>query len=128
MYTVPAYLIYLTLSIFVTVFVSRTLSRNGEVYLIDGFVGNVELAKSLNHMLVVGFYLLNLGFVFLRMNQSVPLETIEQLIVYQTANIGFVLIVLGCMHFFNMLVIHKYRDSQLRKYAVEANASMTQGE
>ena len=72
MLTSITYLVYLTLSIFITVFVARTLSRNGLPFLIRGFKGNEDIAVSTNHLLVVGFYLLNLGFVLLRMRTGDP--------------------------------------------------------
>ena len=101
------YLVYLALSIFITVYVARTLSRNGLPFLIQGFKGNRDIAVSTNHLLVVGFYLVNLGFVLLRMRINGAINTVEQLIVYQTSNIGVVLVVLGVFHFFNMYVIHR---------------------
>ena len=115
MFTSLAYAIYILASIGITVFVSRTLSKNGEIYLIDGFNGNEVLAKSINHMLVVGFYLLNLGFVLLRMRTGSAINTIEEVIVYLSYGLGFVLFALGIAHFFNMLVIHKYREGQIKK-------------
>lgn len=107
------YLIYLALSIFITVFVARTLSRNGLPFLIRGFKGNEDIAVSTNHLLVVGFYLVNLGFVLLRMRTEGAINTFEELIVYQTSNIGVVLLVLGVFHFFNMYVIHRVGRSEL---------------
>jgi hypothetical protein len=107
------YIIYIALSVFITVFVSRTLSKNGLPFLVEGFKGNVELATSTNHLLVVGFYLVNLGFVLLRMQTGVFIETVEDLIVYQAAGIGFVLLILGLAHFFNMYVIHRLSVSGL---------------
>ena len=117
MYNAHAYCLYIIISIFITVFVSRTLSKNGEVYLIDGFNGNDALAKSVNHMLVVGFYLLNLGFVLTRMQNGGRLDSVESVIIYLSSNVGLVLLVLGFAHFFNMFVIHKFRDNQIRKQA-----------
>ncbi len=105
------YLVYIGFSVFITIFVSRTLSRNGLAFLVDGFNGNRELATSTNHLLVVGFYLVNLGFVLLRMQTDVAIETIEELIVYQASGLGFVLLILGAAHFLNMYVIHLFRRS-----------------
>lgn len=102
------YVVYISLSVFVTIYVSRTLSRNGLAFLIDGFNGNDVLARSTNHLLVVGFYLVNLGFVLLRMRTGVVINNFEQLIVYQASGLGLVLLVLGLAHFFNMWVIHRY--------------------
>ncbi len=115
MITSITYITYIIISIGITVFVSRTLSKNGEIYLIDGFNGNVELAKSVNHMLVVGFYLINVGFVLLRLQASNQLINFESMIIYLSANIGLVLLILGALHFFNMIVIHKFRENGLKK-------------
>ena len=64
-YVVGAYLGYLIISIGLTVWVARTLSKNGRIFLVDSFLGNAELADSVNHLLVVGFYLINAGYVSL---------------------------------------------------------------
>ena len=90
------------------------LSRNGLAFLIEGFRGNRELAESTNHLLVVGFYLVNLGFVLLRMQTDPFLENVGDVIVYQTEGIGLVLLVLGIAHFFNMYVVHRISRSGLQ--------------
>lgn len=120
MYTATAYAIYIFISIVITVFVSRTLSKNGEIYLIDGFGGNLALAKSVNHMLVVGFYLLNLGFVLLRIKGGQKIDSLDHLLIYLSNNIGVVMFILGIMHFMNMFLIHRFRSVQIRKLREEA--------
>src|SRR5262249_23199559 len=60
---VVTYLIYLLISVALTVWVARTLHKRGAIFLVDAFHGNAELAASVNHLLVVGFYLINIGFV-----------------------------------------------------------------
>ena len=62
-YPVWTYLVYLTVSVALTMWVARTLHRNGRIFLVDAFHGNEGLADSVNHLLVVGFYLVNIGFV-----------------------------------------------------------------
>ena len=106
------YLTYIAFSLFITVYVSHTLSRNGLAFLVEGFKGNETLARSTNHLLVVGFYLVNLGFVLLRMRTGVQIDTFEQLIVYQASGLGLVLFVLGLAHFFHMYVIHRISRSE----------------
>ncbi len=54
MYIVESYLLYLAISIAVTIWVARTLHRSGRVFLVDAFGGNEALADSVNHLLVVG--------------------------------------------------------------------------
>ena len=55
------YLCYLVISVALTVWVARTLSTNGRVFLVNSFASDERLADSINHLLVVGFYLINLG-------------------------------------------------------------------
>ena len=121
MLTSTAYVSYIVCSVFITIFVSHTLSKNGKVYLVDGFNGDHELASSVNHMLVVGFYLLNLGFVLLQMRTGVVIEDIDSLIVYLSSGLGFVLFVLGIAHFFNMYVIHKFRKGHVERIGKATN-------
>jgi hypothetical protein len=74
MYIVAAYVAYLAISLAVTVWVARTLHRNGRIFLVDAFHGNAALADSVNHLLVVGFYLINFGYVTLALRTSAALE------------------------------------------------------
>ena len=85
---------------------------------------NEALAKSVNHMLVVGFYLLNLGFVLLRMQADQGIGGVDQLLLYLSENIGIVLLILGIVHFFNMFVIHRFRRAQLNRKREDAQAEV----
>lgn len=109
-----AYIIYLVLSIFVTVYVSSALSRFGLAILVEGYQGNTELARSTNHLLSVGFYLVSLGFVMLRMRGNVNITDFEHLFVYEVKGLGLVMLILGLAHFFFMYVIHRISESRLR--------------
>ena len=64
-WTVGTYVLYLLVTVPLTVWVATTLSRNGRVFLEDVFAGDERLAHAVNRLLVVGFCLLNLGFVML---------------------------------------------------------------
>jgi hypothetical protein len=104
------YFSYLAISIALTVWVARTLHRNGRVFLIDAFHGNEELADSVNHLLVVGFYLINAGYIALALKTSNPLSNLREVIELESVKIGVVLLILGGMHFFNILVFAKMRS------------------
>lgn len=109
MYVSITYAIYIILSLWLTIWVATTLFRNGRLFLIDAFHGNKEMADAVNHLLLVGFYLLNIGFIalFLRFG-SKPTDLIEA-IEYISTKVGIVLVVLGGMHFFNMWNFSKLR-------------------
>lgn len=106
---VITYLLYLAISVALTVWVARTLHRNGQVFLVDVFQGNVPLASSVNHLLVVGFYLVNLGFVSLALKLGYEVNDSRQSIEALSSKVGLVLLVLGAMHFFNLFIFSRLR-------------------
>ena len=108
-YTVITYVAYLLIAVPLTVWVARTLFKNGRIFLVDCFRGNEALADSVNHMLVVGFYLLNIGFVTLYLKIGIGVEGMRGVFEALSGKVGTVLIVLGLMHFFNLLVFAKVR-------------------
>lgn len=98
-----AYGVYLVLSIALTIWVARALSSTGEIFLVRCFGQDLELAQSTNRLLVIGFYLVNLGFVCYRLQFWRPGEM--YVIAEIGSRIGVTLLVLGVMHFFNMMMI-----------------------
>jgi hypothetical protein len=97
-----AYALYLTITIGITIWVARTLSKNGDVFLIECFGHNAQVAKSTNHLLVVGFYLVNIGFITLTLSLGAEPVTITDAIRFLSGKVGLAVIVCGGMHFFNM--------------------------
>jgi hypothetical protein len=106
---ISTYIVYLAISIGLTVWVARTLHKNGRVFLVDVFHGNEALADSVNHLLVVGFYLINFGYVSMALKLGYIIADAEQAIEALSVKIGMVLIVLGGMHFFNLFIFSRMR-------------------
>lgn len=106
--TILAYCLYLGIAISMTIWVAWTLSTNGKIYLIRCFGHDVELATSLNHLLVVGFYLVNLGFIALALSTAGVVETAPQLMRFLGWYVGIAVLVLGGMHFFNMGAVTRH--------------------
>jgi hypothetical protein len=108
------YGIYLAISIGLTIWVARTLFKNGRIFLVDVFHGNEPLADSVNHLLVVGFYLINLGYVSLQMKIEDPILNPEQGMEALATKVGLVLLVLGAMHFMNLFIFSKVRSAAIQ--------------
>jgi hypothetical protein len=111
--TVSSYLVYLLISIALTIWVARTLHKNGRIFLVDSFLGNDALADSVNHLLVVGFYLVNIGFVTLALKYGEKAVDAQTAVEILSSKIGLVLVVLGVMHFFNLYVFSRMRRRAL---------------
>jgi hypothetical protein len=103
------YTAYLLISVALTVWVARTLHKNGRIFLVDSFLGNEPLADSVNHLLVVGFYLINIGFVTLALKYGEKAVNTQTGLEILSTKVGMVLVVLGVMHFFNLFVFSKMR-------------------
>ncbi len=111
---------YLALSLGLTVFVARTLHKNGRVFLLDAFKGNAALADSVNHLLVVGFYLINIGYVSLALKAGAAATSVQTAVEYLSWKVGIVALVLGGMHFFNLLVFSSMRRRAVARAEREA--------
>lgn len=98
------YLAYVTISAAVTIWVARTLHHRGRVFLVKNFHGDEVLADSVNDLLVVGFYLLNFGYVALALRYGAKPYDLQAAIEFLATKVGLVLIILAMMHFGNLLV------------------------
>jgi len=107
--TVVTYLVYLALALPLTFWVASALQRYGKVFLIDVFDGDDTLADAVNRLLVIGFYLLNLGYVSLFMTSHADVHSARQLLEVLSTKIGGVALVLGVVHFANVWAFNAFR-------------------
>ncbi|MBI1221795.1 MAG: hypothetical protein GC180_04245 [Bacteroidetes bacterium] len=109
---VIAYSIYLMVTLILTILVGRTLFRNGRIFLRDIFHGNLELAESVDKLLLVGYYLVNMGYAIRTMSISMQIADNRQLMEVLSLKIGVIILILGAMHFFNMFIFFKLRKRE----------------
>lgn len=112
-YTVATYAFYLLLVIPITVWVGRTLFRNGRIFLVDIFHGNTELADSVNRMLLIGFYLLNIGYVVMLLRVDTAINSPQAVFETLSFKVGGILLLLGAVHLTNIYVLFKLRKRTL---------------
>lgn len=105
------YVIYTVVSIAMTIWVARTLHKNGRIFLVESFHGNADLADSVNKLLVVGFYLVNIGFVLMWLRTEARITDGRAFIEVLSKQLGIVLLVLGAMHFINLIVFANMRNN-----------------
>lgn len=107
--TLPLYGMYLAITISLTIWVARTLFRNGRIFLIDIFHGNKELAEAVNNLLLVGFYLINIGYAVYTIRIRWNIETGRELVEQLSLKVGAIILILGVMHFLNMFIFFRLR-------------------
>lgn len=114
-YTLITYGIYLAVSIGITLWVGKKLFTNGRVFLVDIFKNNTELADSVNNILLVGFYLINIGFMVYTLKLNETILHAQMMIEMLSVKLGIVILILGVMHFFNLFVLISYRKNNKKE-------------
>ena len=109
------YFVYLAASIVVTVWVARALHTRGRIFLVTSFHGNERIADAVNDLLVVGFYLINFGYVTLALKYGAKPTTLQASIEFLATKIGLVMVILGAMHCFNLVVFTRISSHLLRR-------------
>jgi hypothetical protein len=110
------YGLYLFITFCETVWVARTLFRNGKVFLVDIFHGNKELADAVNNLLLVGFYLVNLGYAVWTMRIWQDVGAARELVEVLSLKIGGITLILGGMHFMNMFIFFRLRKRAITEH------------
>lgn len=113
-YIIITYCFYLIISITLTVWVARTLFKNGKIFLYDIFHGNKELADSVNNLLLVGFYLINVGYVVYTLQIYDTIVNVQEVVENLSLKIGLIILILGGMHFLNLYIFFNLRKKALQ--------------
>lgn len=101
------YFVYLAASIATTVWVAHVLHSRGRIFLVRTFHDNEQVADSVNDLLRVGFYLVNVGYVALALKYGTKPADMVQAIEFLATKLGLVLMILGAMHYLNLAVFAK---------------------
>jgi hypothetical protein len=113
--SVVTYLLYLAVTVPLTVWVGRVLQRNGAHFLIDVFRGDEQLARAVNQLLVTGFYLLNLGYVALFMASAREVDSGRAVLEVLSGKVGGVAVVVGLIHFANVWMLNAFRRRAIQQ-------------
>ncbi|WP_281227963.1 hypothetical protein [Flavobacterium aquiphilum] len=111
------YAVYLPVALFLTYYVSKTLFKNGKIFMLDIFRGREEIAQATNKLFETGFYLLNLGFALMILRLSIYNDSYQSLIEALSYKIGGFSIYLGIMLFLNLYFF--FRGKRKAKEAQE---------
>ncbi|MEI9957005.1 MAG: hypothetical protein WDM90_12050 [Ferruginibacter sp.] len=114
-YIIITYSFYLIITIALTIWVAKTLFKNGKVFLVDIFHGNKELADSVNNLLLVGFYLVNIGYAVYTLQVTSFITNFQEVIEKLSLKVGLIILILGAMHFFNLYIFFTLRKRAIQE-------------
>lgn len=116
------YSIYLPIALLLTYYVSKTLFKNGKIFMLDIFKGREDIAEATNKLFETGFYLLNIGFAFMILQIQLYQNNYQELIEKLSYKIGGFSIYLGLMLFFNLYFFfrgkRKAKETQIEERLV----------
>jgi hypothetical protein len=99
----------------ITIWVAYTLFKNGKVFLIDIFHGNKDLADAVNNLLLVGFYLINIGYAVYTLRTENLVQENREMIEVLSLKLGAIILILGGMHFLNMFIFFRLRKRAINE-------------
>jgi hypothetical protein len=118
-YFILTYALYISISVALTIWVANVLFKNGKIFLVDIFHGNNELADSVNRLLVVGFYLVNIGYICLVLKETTNIGNLQEVVEVLSYKVGGIILTLGAMHFLNLIVFFKLRNRARREHIIK---------
>lgn len=117
---IAAYIIYLTITLYITIVVGGQLHQSGKYYLIEMFGGNNAAALAVNNTLLGSYYLLNMSYAVLQIHQWETVMNYRQLVESVSEKVGWILLLLAAIHVSNLItfyLIRKYKKFlQINKY------------
>ncbi len=110
---VTAYIIYLPISGYITIVVGNRLHADGIWYIKDHFPGQDEFATIINRFLLIGYYLINLGYVAISIINWETILTFLQMAEVLSFRIGIIILGLGIMHYINMGLLSFFSPNKI---------------
>jgi uncharacterized membrane protein len=111
-----AYTIYLPTTIWVVYVLGKICYYNGNIYVNQLVPNHQEECLRINKMLLVAFYLMNMGYCFIALVNWNKIESIQNLIEVVSVKIGFMILLIAFMHYFNLFWITKFGNKLINKY------------
>jgi len=122
-YIIFSYITYLLVTIVLTIWVAKTLFKNGKVFLVEIFHGNKELADSVNNLLLTGFYLINIGYAVYTLQIHEAVIGWQDVFEKLSLKIGLIILILGGMHFLNLYIFFTLRKKATTGFANRARTA-----
>jgi len=103
-YNTIGYLIYLPITIFITVYVGKELHKHGYIYVKRVFA-DLNIATAINNMLLAGYYLVNIGYAIIGLKSWSQIQSVQQLIGAISTHIAHIVLILALLHYFNIMAL-----------------------
>lgn len=105
MYQETYYFGYCGLGAMLVIWLARLLRRSGAVFLRDAFRDRSEVVRALGRLLDTGLFLISSGYLAVTLPNYFPLHDPGQVALAIVGKLGGFLLLLGFLHFANLLIL-----------------------
>jgi hypothetical protein len=103
---ITAYIVYITLTIYIIFWVGRLFHRNGRLFILQLYKDDEQGTDTINNILLIAYYLFNIGYAFLKLKMWEHVRSPAELISSVSYHLGLLILILAVTHYFNMLIIY----------------------
>lgn len=105
-YNIISYIIYLPIIFFIMIYVGWLFHKHGELFLLNLFQNNTTIVKSINNLLLIGYYLVNLGYAIITIAYWEIITTIPEMLNALSHHLGIIIIGLAVLHYNNVICLN----------------------
>ena len=102
------YAIYLTVTAVIILRVGNICYRNGNIFVGELVPGHEDLCKRVNQILLLGYYLLNIGYCAITLVQWDTIETVAALVETIALKSAIIICIISVLHYCNIFIITNY--------------------
>ena len=106
-YNIISYLIYFTIITSIILKVGHMCYENGITYS-KHFNVDENICKTINKILLIGYYLINIGYAIITISSWEAVETKEKIFESVASHLGYIILPLALLHYFNLIWITIY--------------------
>lgn len=99
------YGIFIGLMIFIIAVVGKICYRNGNVFVAELIPGHLELCQQINKALLIGYYLVNIGYCAVNLSFWQTISSMPMLIEVIAIKMAGIIIILSGLHYLNIYVL-----------------------
>jgi hypothetical protein len=105
-FNIISYLLYGCITIYIIYYVGKLFHRNGRIFILRLFQQNESLADTTNNILLMAYYLFNIGYAVIQFSFWKQVSGIDDLISSISTKTGMLILILALTHYFNMFLIY----------------------
>ncbi|SDQ65788.1 hypothetical protein SAMN05421664_2048 [Chryseobacterium soldanellicola] len=110
MFNIISYLLFLSISSYITIDVGRRCYNAGKFYL-EYIIHDTDLCLTINRILLGCYYLLNLGYIAISLTSWDKVNSMEELLTVTAIRVGNIALILCVLHYINIFTLYFLRKN-----------------